>query len=527
MTDSSVQAVESADLQFVDTMEGFTDLEKATKGNQTIQRIVDTQYQCLKVKDVFKNLILSGSLIDLAYKSAGKEPCSASILKIMGKYQDVVAASAVQSKVCVEASTKVVKAHKAIREKFQANKPEKSLKALEQWANLSKVAQKMHEASAETVKQVDELIDLGEKALKHVQDGLIGNDKLRTDIKELIADARANNAMYEKSSKDLAKLIEDARAEEVKHEADAQKERDRAHQLAMTGAILGGLATLAAGPVGMITKAFRGDDKGGGGSQGGGGDEARAKAENDKILKDKEVTRLEQLLAQAKAGPEKGTKIGKEKIAEIQADLEKAKEGQQKATNAWSKAANEAQKLATSADDKAQAAASHRRRMQQQQAEDQANLAKSIKALETNQNDKADVEKVIKNLGIALHAMGQVKTTFLQVRTFWKSVSDACVSLQDPARDVEYLVKELERGWETSQVRDQWEISLAGWAALGSVNIQAYRALEEAGVNIDEKMSNLDSKTTDEVREMALKLGMEVEKAAEAAEKLIANETMG
>jgi len=46
-------------------------------------------------------------------------------------------------------------------------------------------------------------------------------------------------------------------------------------------------------------------------------------------------------------------------------------------------------------------------------------------------------------------------------------------------------------------------------------------------VNIDEKMSNLNSKTTDEVREMALKLGMEVEKAAEAAEKLIANETMG
>merc|ERR1719253_1313026 len=252
---------------------------------------------------------------------------------------------------------------------------------------------------------------------------------------------------------------------------------------------MGGLSqiTSAAGP--MIAAGATGAPQGGSGADMAAQKAQQAALQAAAMESNKKVTVIEEKLKAAKASEDKDTKEGKEKIAALEDELKKATEAKSKASEDLTKAADSQAPIAATADEKAAAAAAHRRQLQAKRAEDKAALAKDVEALKTMRTEKTEIEQVILSLGSCIRALGQVKTTFEQVAMFWDMVSKHCHKLSLVGEDIK-------EWWECDEefsgdVELEWQRSAAGWAALGSVNIQAWRAMCAAGQDIDEKMANL------------------------------------
>merc|ERR1719253_943680 len=104
-----------------------------------------------------------------------------------------------------------------------------------------------------------------------------------------------------------------------------------------------------------------------------------------------------------------------------------------------------------------------------------------------------ELEQVIRSLIFCIRALIQVETTLDQVAMFWDALAFQCGKFKALSTLSSGDIKgwsELNKGF-TDEIKQVWEKSVAGWAALGSVNIKAWRAMQAAGADINAKVGNL------------------------------------
>jgi hypothetical protein len=541
---TEVAEIQKKDLEFIDTLDNFEHLETAAQGNETIMTIQKTQYAGIDIDATFTRMVLASELINLARSAAGDQPCSAQILLVMSQYQTVTKECQVLSKVFVDSCTRAVKLHKMIKKMFLSPKKEQNAKAFTKFGELAQLAMALKGSADKMTLSVKGLVEKAEKALIAAQSDKTTNAEQKKQIQKLIDEAKAREAALTASVNELGRMINDAKEEEDKHEKTAKTARDRMFGLQLAGSIMGGLSQIAsaAGPMiaagatggassmmGAVTGAVGNlANQGGQGApphgsqapqapQGGSGAEMAAQTammarlQAASVERTKEVTVIEEKLKAAKASEDKDTKEGKDRIAALEDELKKATEEKSKASEDLTKAADSQAPIAATADEKAAAAAAHRRQLQAKRAEDKAALAKDVEALKTMRTEKTEIEQVILSLGSCIRALGQVKTTFEQVAMFWDMVSKHCHKLSLVGEDIK-------EWWECDEefsgdVELEWQRSAAGWAALGSVNIQAWRAMCAAGQDIDEKMANLKPVQHAEVQRLAEKIQLSLKDA--------------
>lgn len=89
-----------------------------------------------------------------------------------------------------------------------------------------------------------------------------------------------------------------------------------------------------------------------------------------------------------------------------------------------------------------------------------ANLAKTLQEISTQNITKDDLSRVISSLDISIKALGKIKTTFENLRILWTGVQIHCQSLSDVS-----LLKELD--FDKELVREEIMNLGFGWMALG------------------------------------------------------------
>lgn len=106
-------------------------------------------------------------------------------------------------------------------------------------------------------------------------------------------------------------------------------------------------------------------------------------------------------------------------------------------------------------------------------------LATAARDLANLKVERFEIIKVINALDIFVQLMGQIKTTFTNVRIFWESVAKMCASLK------EYDEAELEDK-SVRHLRLYVEKQMVQWIALGRLNYLPYNGVNKAKEKVDE-----------------------------------------
>lgn len=125
--------------------------------------------------------------------------------------------------------------------------------------------------------------------------------------------------------------------------------------------------------------------------------------------------------------------------------------------------------------------------------ENNAILAKQLTELNQLTLSRNDLDAAIKALEVAVTSLGKIKTIFENTRLFWASMEKNCIALTNVTSFQD--ANELEDNDEFTNALKQHAMK---WMCLGSINIRAHHAMEEANATIDAVMTTLP--TSDEAR---------------------------
>jgi len=408
--------------------ETHSDLEKAGQDNARLGELVKTEYACLDVSTTFQALTQCGQLLKIAYEKATGFPCSTTILGTFSHYQDLVHESGVGANQFVSTCLVALKVHKLALVAMSKNRQDLVVKQLDK---LPEMATKMAEISDELLKKADALTTQATQAVEaSSKDNVLSHEQKRTIEKEL------KEAQHQQAK--LDQIV-----------ADANKDIQDADKMAKEMA-------------------------------------ARAAAENEKIRQE----RIEQARLQAEATKSKhtiGAQIGKG-FRMIASEIT-GQEMEDDTVQPPPPTIDTSQLQALQA--KEQAALERARMLADQRRQNNSQLAEALSKINKTETHKSEVEKSIECLVAVINMLGKIKTTFVQVKTFWQAVGAHCRKIADQDKQ---MLSDLPDWLELEQVVEG-EASLResahSWAALGLVNLQAFKAVTAAQVVCDQGMSTL------------------------------------
>ena len=512
------------------------DLRRLTDTPGMTQMIKDT-YGKIDLDETFRSLIDCGKMLQIALTASGDQPCSKDILLILSKYQNLVHDSTVTSHKFVNASIQALQRHKDAIEILGFTEPEQLVEmfpdVLGELVKCYDTATEMKKEAGAAAANVDAVTVLAESALISAKNDLGTNAQKKKEVQEQIdnmkAEEAANSLLLEKYSSAVTELGQEKR--------DAAKEaaraRDRAFALDMTAAVLGSLTSMAE-MYASATQPTYIAGKAAGNLTGGENNSNSTPADNnvqrtgtgtssvmndDLLTLEKDVNERQLLLEQAEKRDDAETPDGKKKIEEARTKLDVAKQTLENTKNALSKVAENQQNSAANLEEKAAMLSKRYYEMVEKEAQTAAEQAKNIEFLKNMKHEATFVEQAIFLLQFSYGILGSVKTTFLNIKTFWELLAIECKKIADMKAEIEDWGQKVIRAAESATGDDVATSKLKmygkykgfftekivrsgqSWAGVGRVSLNAYDAITDARATVDSVMMKLP---TGKVSEEAL-----------------------
>lgn len=329
----------------------------------------------------------------------------------------------------------------------------------------------------------------------------------------------STEAMEELLTKYQSKLVE-LQGDKVQAAKDAQVARDRQFSLDLTEGIMSHIGDIADAFVkctnpGLSLAASTGNNIiGGGGEDTGsaGGDEKEegktpstpptadvpvssgANSQIDDLQT--QVAAQEKLVDGAKKAEDADTADGKKKIQDQEDKLEGLKNSLKTAKDMWSEMTKNQQGVAQSIQEKETMLSKMYYEMAEKEMAKAEQQKKDLAILSTMKVNKTELERTIFLLGFTMGIMGEVKTTFLNCKTFWELLAEQCKLLADCKKNIiGDGSKMLESKVKAKIYKRQFQRGVTDgayrWASVGRVCIDAYDGIVDAKGTVDDAMSNL------------------------------------
>lgn len=510
------------------------DLVAAASANKAVLQRAKDSFHDINVDATFRDLVQVGNLLQVALTAAGNQKCSKPILQIMSAYQDVVVLCVQTSGSFENACVGSLRIHKLVKKAFEKKKIDFAFK---KYGECAALANTMADGARELANRVEVLKKHATDALVLAKDDMVDNEKAQQDVEELMRTLKGQEAFIKSTLDSLTKELEEARAEEIKFATQAQEERDRAHKMAMVGAIVGGVSGILNAGMSRFGGGMGGnggDGKGGDGE----GDAKRRRVEESPAgvgaaalaeLKDAaretqaNLTKLKRDLSTFKETQEASTDDGKRKIKDMEDEIAKKQVAAQDMSSKLQQASAQNAANADTLAAKEAAATSRKRDLLSVQREQTARLKQSVQEMEGMTKRETKIQQTLKCLGITLQTMGRVKTTFSTVELFWRSVAQQCEALgkmKDQLQDEWAVADDDERELDPFDViKQHFQESAVNWAALGFVNHKAHLKMSEAMESVNQKMCALPDGKVDGA--LVDKMAREMTASFEADEALL------
>jgi len=410
-------------------------------------------YYSVDPSEAMKKLAEVGSLLRIAYAGSKGFPSSTAIVKVMSGYQNLVKDSLITSATFVEIVLKALKYHKlaaifAGKSTPQARDVEKALKYLKKCATM---ADRMAQESQTLIDKSDALVNLALDALVQANQDFVGSKQEQARIQDVIDQLKAQKAGRDQLKNDLAARIAEAKKNEEKNAALAgEKETwgvvlDVFQPLLQIG-ITAGVAAL--------------------------GDEPMYDGEAPATSAPAPVT-----------APPAPVPKDCSKAATMEGIKGQAQEARCREENA--------RRL--------------RVHYQQQQLVNNADLAKTIEALVNKKASKDKLDKSIYGLDITIKVLGQVRTIFLNAKTFWVGVKKHTEALAGTQEEFEDYAEDPDL---MSEFMESLERSGYSWLTLGKICRASALTIRQVDKGVDNMMNNLPTEA--EAEKLIEELGAEI-----------------
>lgn len=496
-----------------------TDLVSIQKDYPMVQDIIDRRYKDMDAQLVLNQLKDCGKLLKLALMAAGKSHCRRPILELVNDFHTSNGTTKIGTMQMVQTSLKALGYHQMALKDFDDRM---FSDGMEVFRKVSTLAKDMVEQSGKLEDEAEKLQRKAEQCLMEAEEDRAKQDKIKEDMEKKAAQKllekqqrEKEEQAFHKASLEKKKQMElkqkekkdtDEKIKEERKALEAQAKKDREAEIDEVRKMDEARAKKMQDEEDALNKArekvrrakkeqseaentawgmdaLRGLGKffSGGAYKGGEVDEKK------KETKVATAEAEEDLVDLQKRQESSASQAGKDKDRELQM-LKKLQED-----NAKQQALQEEQIRNTmeSAKDLAQ---------QAQQMEKEAYAAtmdmikknseiqKLLVELRQNKSEQSEVARVIQSLEICIQTMGKIKVTFQKYRIFWAQMKAQTSSIADLHGDVKFAAKrDLER------VRDIIYVSAQSWAAVGMLNSQAHKGMDEVLNSSDDIMNSLPS----------------------------------
>lgn len=402
-------------------------------------------YYSIDPAEAMKKLAEVGSLLRLAFAGSKGFPSSTAIIKVMSGYQNLVKDSLITSGTFVEIVLKALKYHKISAIFVNKGKIEKSLRYLKKCALM---AQRMADESQVLIDKSDALTNLALDALVAANNDFVGSKAEQARIQEVIDELKADQAKQDKIKGDLNLLIEEAKKNEAKNAAIAGEKET-------WGVIIDVFSPLIQMGVSAGIAAL--------------GDEPM----DDDVKPD-----VPAVTVPPAPVPQDCSKVATEKGLKGQAQEARCREAN-------------ARRL--------------RVHYQQKKLANNADLAKTIESLMNKKASKDQLDKAIYGLDITIKVLGQVKTIFLNAKTFWVGVKKHTEALAGTQEEFEDYAEDEDLLGEYIEALERSGYS---WLTVGKICRASALTIRAVDKNVDKMMNNLP--TEKEAEKLIADLGAEL-----------------
>jgi len=487
------------------------DLRALTSGDK-FQVEVKNTYGKIDIHQTFASLVDAGMFLKVACAAANGQNCRKHVVGVMSDYQDVVHSNLVTCNKFILNSISALDNHRTALE-FLAmldqgegiTLPDVLDPVLDALADCYKVATEMSSEADAAAKLVGNLSTKAAGALKEATadhtTNTKKNEKTQETIDELIAETDARENRIAKFKKNLIQL----QGEKVQAAKDASKERDREFALKLTETIISGTGKLVDGfakcanpvaSIGISAVKEVSDQLTTGSKEGKTPTVPTAVEANSKIDElEQQVASKQQLVDGAKKAENADTADGKKKILEKEKELKSVKDSLKNCKDTFSEVTKNQQPGSQSIEEKEAMLT----KMYYKMAEDEMKVAekqqKDLAALSTMKVNKTELQRTIFLLSFTIGIMGDVKTTFVNCKTFWELLAEQCKQLASCKDTILQYGENLKDPRKVKVFRNMFQKGVKDgayrWASVGLVCIQAYDGIVDAKDTIDDAMSNL------------------------------------
>lgn len=494
------------------------DLRALTSGAKFKVEVANT-YGKIDLHDSFESFVDAGIMLEVACAAADGQNCRKDVVGVMSDYQDVVHSNLVTCNKFILNSISALDNHRraieflAMLEQGDDITLEDVLEpVLDALADCYDVAANMSSEADAAAKLVGNLSTKAAGALKQATDDHTTNTKKNEETQQKIDElAASTEAMEELITKYQKKLLE-LQGEKVQAAKDAQVARDRQFALDLTEGIFSHMGDVADAFVKCINPGLSMADSAGENILGPpttGSEEGKtptaptagvpisgagANSQIDDL--EGQVAAQETLVDGAKKAENSDTADGKKKIQDQENILEALKNSLKTAKDMWSDMTKNQQGVAQSIQEKESMLSKMYYEMAEKEMAKAQQQKMDLATLSTMKVNKTELERTIFLLGFTMGIMGEVKTTFLNCKTFWELLAEQCKLLADCKKNIigdgsKMLESKVKERIYKEQFRRGVTNGAYRWASVGRVCIDAYDGIVHAKDTVDDAMSNL------------------------------------
>lgn len=407
----------------------LTSIENVLNSNKQLSVVIDEaarRHHTTDVGEIMRKLESIGEILKLAYAGSKGMPCSRSVMGILCKYQTMISSTFAASVLFLDGCLSALSNHREALMFAERGKLEKTLVFLRK---CSREASRMAEECGKLVVEASELCEMSSRALMDAQRDESLSNKERNEIRKMVDESRARQAEADAKILQLHRQIEEYRKQQAKVAAKADMERLRDFCLKVISTTL----TPVNVAVGMAESASSAVD-------------LVAKTV-EKALKDR-----------------------------LPSDSSESKQENSTACSSLVEQENLIIKL--------------KNELLKEEREANAKIAELGERIKGYKNKDEDLNAAIASLGIAIEALGKVRTIFEYTRRYWLGVKTRCERLAD----IDLLVELHKDADFKDEFIVQLKLSALNWLALGKNNYQACRAIQIVANRYDHVMSNLPTR---------------------------------
>eukprot|EP00558_Chaetoceros_sp_UNC1202_P013991 CAMPEP_0197242514 /NCGR_PEP_ID=MMETSP1429-20130617/8243_1 /TAXON_ID=49237 /ORGANISM="Chaetoceros sp., Strain UNC1202" /LENGTH=567 /DNA_ID=CAMNT_0042702569 /DNA_START=1784 /DNA_END=3487 /DNA_ORIENTATION=- len=499
------------------------DLRLLTDGPRFQQLVKDT-YGGIDIKSTLESLVDCGQMLQIALTAAGDQSCSVPILKILSKYQNLVHSCTVTSNAFVGASLQSLLSIRDAQDFLQELENDDLVEGLpdvlQSLADCFDTAQRMAAKAGEVAAEVGELTDLAEEGVLSAKKDLNANDEENKEIERQMQKMKAHTSATVELLSSYASRVKQLGEERDRAAKAASEARDKHFALDVISSVIAGVGQMtstfaaACNPVLAVSSQITGavavqtTDHG--------MDNARSdiSEENSKstapsndlkvasLKLENEVKKKEQLLTDAQGAPDRDTADGKKLIEGREKELEAVKVALKSLSDSMSEMSRDQKELAVSLEEKESQLTGMYYEMAETEAKTAAEQKKNLEELKNMNTEKTQLQQTIFLLRFSYGIMGEVKTSFLNVKTFWELLAAQCQKIADTKNTTmdlgdKVLTKASAGG--SSKMFDLYrhrflqgiQRSAITWAGVGRVSLDAYDAIVDAKSVTDGAMKAL------------------------------------